>query len=104
MTRLITILCLAVFAGCGDHIQKIEAQKLQIELLTKDRDYWRTYAESLEKGKPTAAVPHDFETSTAQANITREQLAGIYRRLVELEKRAGIRDAEGNKIPGDTAP
>lgn len=84
------ILAAVVLAGCG------EAKK-------EEKLHWTESADKAARSLESIAqsMEHDDDKPP---RITREQLAGIYRRLVELEKRAGIRDAEGNKIPGATAP
>lgn len=46
------------------------------------------------------AIKDQRDSAERERDTLSKQLGGIYRRLVELEKRAGIRDAEVNKIPG----
>lgn len=150
MTRLITILCLAAIAGCGEvqrpdieakafdesEILKYESSDpfvdLEVSSILPPTDlhpHWRDvigegktielYVDGVPRWKwdgtrwqeggfssPTRkhqwplvdAIKDQRDVAESELALTRKQLAGIYRRLVELEKRAGIRDAEGEKV------
>lgn len=105
MKHLIAILCLAAIAGCGEpatpprSVGDIEDVTIH-PLLDIEVEAGHTIEVTVD-GLPRYRWDTDegkWVASNMPPVVTREQLAGIYRRLVELEKRAGIRDAEWEKV------